>query len=161
MLGATSLRQVASRRAGSPNGTAPRGALWARGLLELVITTWMLWQCRAATSTRAACSRRRAGARPLTLPNGTAAVGARLDQEWMVLCARWQCQAVTCMRAAFSARRVASRRAGLPNGTAVFGARLDPGSVVPALPQGCMPLPYSEPISMRGDISPARGGPRP
>ena len=35
------------------------------------------WRCRAATCMRGAISRRRAAARPITLPNGTGAVGRR------------------------------------------------------------------------------------
>src|SRR5438874_11704366 len=37
----------------------------------------MRWRCLAASSTRCPFSRRRAAARPITLPNGTGAVGRR------------------------------------------------------------------------------------
>ncbi len=56
-----------------------------------------------------AISRRRAAARPTTLPNGTGAVGRPWARGWTTaVCVRWRCRAATCMRGARSRRRAAA-----------------------------------------------------
>ena len=85
------------------------------------------WRCRAATCMRGAISRRRAAARPITLPNGTGAVGRRWVRGWdgdsSTVCMRWRCRAATCMRGAISRRRAAVRPITSPNGTGAVGRR--------------------------------------
>ncbi len=86
------------------------------------------WRCRAARCMRAAISRRRAAARPITSRNGTGAVGRPLGSGMNNdVCMRWRCRAARCMRAAISRRRVAARPMTLRNGTGAVGQPLGSG----------------------------------
>src|SRR5262245_46715865 len=59
----------------SPNGMVAAGRPWARDWRALVFLRCMPLRYRAATYTRAACSRLQAVPTPTTLQNGTGAVG--------------------------------------------------------------------------------------
>src|SRR6266567_3725476 len=81
MLGAGLPRRAAARPTGLPNGTGAVGRRWVRGWTSMALwvrlALWVRWRCRAVTFMRGASSRVLAAARPLTLPNGTGAVGRR------------------------------------------------------------------------------------
>ena len=53
------------------------GSSWSALGSGMNSSVWMRWRCRAARCMRAAISRRRAAARPITSRNGTGAVGRR------------------------------------------------------------------------------------
>src|SRR6266567_4534568 len=80
MREALSRRRAAARPGPSQNGTGAVGRRWGRAeapILETLGRVCLRWRCRAATYMRGVSSRRRAAARPITLPNGTGAVGRR------------------------------------------------------------------------------------
>src|SRR5205814_2029668 len=89
-----------------------------------VYTAWLgRWACRAATYMQGAVSRPRAGALPITLPNGTGAVGRRWAWGLTATFWRWPCQAAICTLAATSPRQARAWPATLRSGTEAIGGR--------------------------------------